>query len=124
MSAGNLFETERKAFDLRTKVITSSTGVVTYTARVGGASDNFIVDRVIQVTTTSGNAMAIAVPKGKYAGQQLLVVCVVSGGGADNITTVVTCGDNITPITGTGGWGILLWIDDTNGWVAMAGSAA
>lgn len=118
MSAGNFFETERKAFDLRTKAITTSASVITYTARVGGASDNFIVDRVIQITTTSGNSMVVTVPNGKYPGQQLLIVFVTEGN-AETVTTSVSTGNNITQRDATGEWSILMWIDDTNGWVEM-----
>lgn len=122
-TAGNYFEVERKAFKLRTKVLTTSATNTTYTARMGGASDNFIIDRVIQVVTTSGNNMAITVGSGVYPGQQLLVECTTNAGTTDNITTVTTTGDDGTTITGVSGWTIILWIDDTNGWVAMAGSA-
>jgi len=122
-SAGNWFETERKAFKLRTKVLTTSATNTTYTARMGGASDNFIIDRVIHVVTTSGNNMAITVGDGVYAGQQLLVECTTNAGTTDNITTPTTTGDDGTTITGVSGYTVLLWIDDTNGWVEMAGSA-
>ena len=122
-SAGNWFETERKAFKLRTKVLTTSATNTTYTARMGGAGDNFIIDRVIQVITTSSNNMAITVLDVVYPGQQLLVECTTNAGTTDNITTVTTTGDDGTTITGVSGWTIVMWIDDTNGWVAMAGSA-
>jgi len=37
-SAGNWFETRRKAHDLRTKTITTSSTVTSYTTRAGGTS--------------------------------------------------------------------------------------
>ena len=72
MSAGNYFEVERKAFDLRTKALLSS--LATYTVRVGGSGDNFIIDRVIVVDGTSGTALTITLPDGKFYGQKILVI--------------------------------------------------
>lgn len=119
-TAGNFFEVERKAFKLRTKILTTSSTNTTYTTRAGGASDNFIIDRVIQVTTTSGNSMDITVSNGVYPGQQLLVVTVSHAGGAETVTTDVDTGDDGTGISTTGSWSLLMWIDDTNGWVELA----
>ena len=121
-SSGNWFETQRKAYKLRTKELTTSTGNITYTAKVGSASDNFIVDAVIQVTTTSTFSMTITVPDGVYPGQELLVVFVAEGG-TETIATSTTTGDNGTSLTAAGGWTKMLWIDDTNGWIEMAKSA-
>lgn len=122
-SSGNWFETKRKAYKLRTKVLTTSATNVTYTAKMGAASDNFIVDAVIQVITVSGNDMAITVPNGVYSGQTLLIECTTNGGTTDTIDGTTDKGDNSTQITGVSGWSLLLWIDSTNGWVEQAGSA-
>ncbi len=122
-SSGNWFETKRKAYKLRTKVLTTSATVTTYTAKTGRASDSFIVDRVIQVVTTSGNDMTIIIPDGVFAGQQLLIECTTNDGGTDTIDGDVTTGNDSTQITGVSGWSILMWIDDTNGWIEMAQSA-
>lgn len=119
MSAFNWFDTERKAFDLRNVELTTASGDITYTARTGRVADNFVIDRVIEVTTTSTYDMTITVPDGVYAGQQLLIVFVAEGG-TDVINTSTTTGDEITELTQAGAWSILLWIDDTNGWVEMA----
>lgn len=119
MSAFNWFSTEKKAFDLRNVELTTASGNITYTARTGRVADNFVIDRVIEVTTTSTYDMTISVPDGVYAGQQLLIVMVAEGG-TDVVNTSVDTGDNITEISTAGAWGILLWIDDTNGWVEMA----
>jgi len=121
-SSGNWFETKRKAYKLRTKELTTSATNITYTSRAGGAGDGFIIDRVIQVTTTDGNSMDITVSNGVYPGQKLLVVF-VSEANAETIVTDVDTGDDGTTLTATGGWKILLWIDDTNGWIEMAASA-
>ncbi len=121
-SSGNWFETQRKAYKLRTRELTTSTGNITYTAKVGSASDNFIVDAVIQVTTTSTFSMTITVPNGVYPGQELLVVFVAEGG-TETVATSTTLGDNGTSLTAAGGWTKMLWIDGTNGWIEMAKSA-
>jgi hypothetical protein len=123
MSAGNWFETQRKAFKQRTKAITTSSTVTTYTAKVGGSGDDFIIDRVIQVTSTSGNSMTITVPNAKFAGQQLLVVFVLDAGGSDTVDITTTTGDNGTQLTATSGWSLIMWIDDANGWIEVAKSA-
>jgi len=123
MSKGNWFETKRGAYKLRTKVLTTSSTNTTYTAKTGRATDNFITDAVIQVVTTDGNDMTITVPNGVHTGQTLLVECTTNAGTNDTIDATTDTGDNATQITGVSGWSMLLWIDDTNGWVEMAGSA-
>ena len=45
MSAFNWFNTERQAFNMRTKTLLTASGVVTYTAKTGRVDDNFIIDR-------------------------------------------------------------------------------
>lgn len=121
-SSANWFETKRKAYKLRTKVLTTSAALTTYTTRAGGASDSFIIDRVILVTTTNGNNMDITVTDGVYPGQELLVVF-VSEANVETIITDVDTGDDGTTLTAASGYTILLWIDDTNGWVEKAASA-
>ena len=119
-SAGNFFETERKAFDLRTKSIASTAAASTYTARVGGASDNFIVDRVIRMDTSLGGTMTVTLPNGKYYGQRCLVILeVFSGNGA--VTTPT--GDEATSMTGAGGYSDMVWMGDTLGWVELNNEA-
>jgi len=111
-SAGNFFETERKAFDLRTKAITAN-----YTARVGGASDNFIVDRVINVTNSNTTAnITVTVPAGKYAGQKLLVVYTLASGTGN---LVISCTGTIANQTATGGYALMEWINSSIGWVPV-----
>jgi len=118
-SAGNWFETERKAFDLRTKELLSS--VATYTARVGGASDNFIVDRVIRVDGTSGTALVITLPNGKYYGQQILVTLDIwAATSTVDVDVETTAGTDSTQITGAGGYTMLVWLGGTTGWVEFA----
>ena len=119
MSAFNWFDTERKAFDLRTKNLTTKSGNTTYTARTGRAADNFVIDRVIRVTTTSTYSMVITVPNGVYYGQQLLVLFEVEGG-TETVTTSVAKGENITSLEAAGSWSILIWLGSTLGWDEMA----
>jgi hypothetical protein len=121
-SAGNWFETQRKAYDLRTKALTTSSTVTTYTAKVGGASDGFVVDRVIRVTTTSGNSMTITVPDGKFYGQRLLVIFEVEGNN-ENVDATTTTGDNATQMTAAGGYSDLVWQGSTLGWVELSSEA-
>ena len=122
MSAGNLFETRRKAFKLRTKEITTSASLITYTTRAGGTGDNFIVDRVINVTTTSGNNMAITVSNGVYEGQRLLINFTAEGG-TDTVDSTATTGGAFTQLTDIGGYNILEWVNTTTGWVEVKASA-
>jgi len=124
-SSGNWFETERKAFDLRTKSLVSSTTNLTYTARVGGASDNFIIDRVIRVDSSSGSVMTITLPDGKYYGQRLLVVCdAYAATGTVNVDVDTVAGTDATPLTGAGGYTILEWHGSTaGGWDEIKASA-
>ena len=119
-SAGNWFETERKAYDLRTKSLLSS--VATYTARVGGASDDFVIDRVIRVDGTSGTALTITVPDGKYYGQRLLVILEVYAA-TSTVAVTTTTGDNATQMTAAGGYSDLVWMGDTLGWVELSNEA-
>jgi len=122
MAAHNWFNTEQKAFDLRTVSLTTADGNITYTARTGRVADNFVIDRVIEVTTTSTFDMTITLPNGTYIGQQLLVVFKAEGG-TDQIDVDVDKGDDSTPLTAVGGWTIMLWTGSTNGWVEMAAHA-
>ena len=122
MAGANWFETRRSAFKLRTKEITTSSSLVTYTTRAGGAGDNFIVDRVINVTTTSGNNMAITVSNGVYEGQRLLINFIAEGG-TDTVDSTATIGGAFTQLTDIGGYNILEWVNATTGWVETKASA-
>ena len=121
-SAGNLYETERKASNLRTVDITTSATVGTYTVRLGGASDNFIMDRVINVTTASTYDLAVTLGSGVYVGQRLTVNYVAEG---DNASVTFTVGvGSATDLTAATGYTILEWTHaSTGGWVELAASA-
>lgn len=120
MSSGNWFETERVAYDLRTKELLSSAS--TYTAKVGGASDGFKIDRVIVVDGTSGTALTITLPDGKYYGQRCLVILEVYAA-TSTVDVSTTTGDDATQMTAAGGYSDLVWHGDTLGWVELSNEA-
>ena len=122
MSAFNWFNTQNKALDLRTKQLTSASGVVTYTAKTGRAADNFEVDRVIRVTTGSTFDMDITVPDGVAYAQRLLVIFEVEGG-TDTVDVTTTTGDDATQMTAAGGYWEGEWHGSTLGWATINGSA-
>lgn len=121
MSAANFFNTERQAYDLRTVNWTADEAA--YTAKTGRVADNFVIDRVIRVTTTSsGNDKTITVPDGTYYGQELLVILEVLGDD-ETLDVSTTTGDDATQMTGAGGYSVLQWQGDTLGWVELAQEA-
>jgi len=122
MSAGNFFHTEKMAYDLRTKALTTSATVTTYTAKTGRVADNFVVDRVIRVDGTSGSAMTITVPDGVYYGQRLLVILEVYAA-TSTVDVSTTTGDDATQMTAAGGYSDLVWMGDTLGWVELSSEA-
>lgn len=122
MSAGNYFETKRKAHDLRTVQLTTADGDITYTAKMGGTSDNFRHDRVIRVTTTATFSMTITVPDGTYYGQKLLVIFEVEASN-ETVDVSTTTGDDATQMTAAGGYSDLQWHGSTLGWVELSNEA-
>lgn len=121
MSVGNYFETRRKAFKLRTKNITTSASLTTYSTRVGGPSDDFIEDRVIKVTTTSGNSITITVSNGVYEGQRVLIIFQAEG--SNETVTITPTKGSATNLTATPGYTLLEWSNVTTGWVEIKASA-
>ena len=113
MSAFNYFNTREKAFDMRTLVLTNE---ATYTVKVGSTSDNFQVDRVIEVvTTTGGNNLVITVPDGEYPGQQLLMILKTLGHD-ETVTITTTTGDD-EAMSAAGDFVSMEWIDSAvSGW--------
>ena len=122
MSSFNWFTTENKALNLRTKNLATKSGNITYTAKTGRAADNFVVDRVIKVTTTSTFVMTITVPDGVAYGQQLLVLFEVEGN-AETVDVATTTGDDATQMTAAGGYWLGMWHGSTLGWCTIASSA-
>lgn len=117
MSVGNYFETRRKAFKLRTKDITTSASLTTYTTKVGGPSDDFIEDRVIKITTTDGNDITITVSNGLYEGQKVLIIFQTEGND-ETVTVTTTTGDDYS-MTAEDDYCFLEWANVTTGWVAL-----
>lgn len=118
MSAGNWFNTEQRAFNMRTKQLTTADGTITYTAKTGRSTDDFIVDRVIRVTSIADYAMTITLPDGVHYGQQCLVIFEVLGDD-ETVDVTTTTGDNATQMTAAGGYSNLMWTGDTLGWVEL-----
>jgi len=123
-SAGNLFETMRKAIDLRTKEITSSSTVTTYTIRTGGTTYNFIEDAVVEITTGDGCDLAIALPDGTYLGQKILIKHVVDGGSSTITVTASTGSGGDSTLDTAEQYMYVMWIGGTTGWIALSESVA
>lgn len=124
MSSTNLFETRRKAFVLRTFAISTSSTVTTYTAKVGTVANNFVVDRVIDVTTTANNDITITVPDGQFEGQRLLINFTAEGS-AETVTVAASTGTGgDSTMTSAGQYMSLEWVNSTTGWVALSESVA
>ena len=105
----------------RVKVLTTSTTVITYTAKTGRAADDFVIDRIIRVNGTSGSAMTITLPDGVYYGQELLVVLeTYAATSTVDVDVDTVAGTDSTQITGAGGYTILRWFGSTIGWLEIA----
>lgn len=122
MSVANFFNTEGRAYNLRTVNLTTASGDITYTAKTGRAADNFVCDRFIRVTTTSTYSMTITVPDGSYYGQILDVLFEVEGG-TETVDVSTTTGDDATQMTAAGGYWHGMWAGSTIGWITLDGSA-
>jgi len=110
MSAFNWFTTRKKAFDLRTVAVSAA-----YTARLGSVANNFIIDRVINVSDPAAN-IAITIPNGTYEGQQLLVN-LLSDTNSKTTTVTTTTGSDYA-LTTAGDYASIEWTNATTGWIA------
>lgn len=106
----------------RVKQFTTASGAITYTAKTGRAADDFVIDRVIRVTTAATYSLTITVPNGVYYGQRLDVLFEVEGS-EETITTTTSQGDNGTSLTAAGGYNRFEWFGATIGWVLTDSSA-
>lgn len=106
----------------RVKHFTTASGVITYTAKTGRAADDFVIDRVIRVTTTDGYDLTITLPNGVYYGQTVLVI-LETNGGTDTVDVTASTGDSATTMTAAGGYYYAIWAGSTIGWVKISGSA-
>ncbi len=118
MSANNWFETRQKAFELRVKTLTTTSALVTYTAKVN--KEAFMdgnVERVIDVVTSAGNDMVITVPDAVYPGQELLITFLTEGSN-ETVTVTTTTGSDYS-LTAANDYAILEWVNANVGWVAL-----
>lgn len=119
MSANNLFETRRKGFVLRTVAVTAD-----YTVKVGSVANNFIVDRVLNITTTDGSNIAITLGDALYEGQRLLINFTTEGNAETITVTAETGSGGDSTMTSAGEYMSLEWVNSTLGWVVLAESVA
>jgi hypothetical protein len=122
MSAENFQAKEDYGNTQRVKQFTTAPGVITYTAKTGRAADDFIIDRVLRVTTGSTYSLTVTVPDGVYYGQTLLVLFEVKGG-TETVDVTTTTGDDATQMTAAGGYWYGMWHGSTIGWCTIASSA-
>ena len=122
MASENFLAKEDFGVSSRVKQFTTADGKITYTAKTGRAADEFVIDRVIRVTTASTFSLTITIPDGVYYGQQLLVIFEVEGG-TETINANPTTGDNSTQLTAAGAWTIMQWAGSTIGWLELNASA-
>jgi len=115
MSATNRELTKKKAAAFTTVNLATATGAITYTAKTGRATDSFIFDNFIRVTTTSTFSMTITIPDGVYYGQQLHVLFEVEGN-TETVDVSTTTGDSGTQLTAAGDYTIFEWHGSTIGW--------
>ena len=119
MAAENFLAKDDFGVTQRVKQFTTSSGVITYTCKTGRAEDDFVIDRVLRVTTGSTYSLTITVPNGVYYGQRLLIIFEVEGG-TETIDTATTTGEEITQLTAAGSWSELVWLGSTIGWSEFA----
>lgn len=122
MSSENFLAKDDFGQSQRVKQFTTASGAITYTAKTGRAADDFVIDRVIRVTTASTYSLTITVPDGVYYGQRLDVLFEVEGG-TETIATTTTTGDNGTSLTAAGGYNRFEWMGSTIGWILTDSSA-
>jgi len=122
MASENFLAREYFGISSRVKQLTTKDGLITYTAKTGRAADEFVIDRVIRVTTASTFSMTITLPDGVYYGQRCLVIFEVEGG-TETVDVSTTTGDDATQMTAAGGYSDLVWHGDTLGWVELSNEA-
>jgi len=122
MAAENFLAKDDFGQSQREKSLSTKSGLITYTAKTGRAADDFVIDRVIRVTTTSTFDMTITVPDGVYYGQRLLVIFEVEGS-SETVDVSTTTGDDATQMTAAGGYSDLVWMGSTLGWVELSNEA-
>ena len=122
MASENFLARDDYGQSQRVKQFTTASGAITYTAKTGRAADDFVVDRVIRVTTAATYSLTITVPNGVYFGQTLLVLFEVEGS-AETVDVTTNTGDDATQMTAAGGYWLGMWAGSTIGWMTISGSA-
>lgn len=122
MASENFLARDDFGVTQRVKQLSTKSGVITYTAKTGRATDDFVIDRVIRVTTTSTYDMTITLPDGVYYGQKLTVLFEVEGSD-ETVDVSTTTGDSGTQLTGAGGYNRFEWHGSTIGWCLTDSSA-
>lgn len=106
----------------RVKQFTTASGAITYTAKTGRATDDFVIDRVIRVTSASDYALTITLPNGVYYGQLLTVVFEVLGDD-ETIDIDVDTGTDSTQLDAAGEWTTMQYLGSTIGWKELSTNA-
>ena len=106
----------------RVKQFTTGSGAITYTAKTGRAADDFVIDRVLRVTSTADYALTITLPNGVYYGQLLTVVFEVLGDN-ETIDIDVDTGTDSTQLDAAGEWTVMQYLGGTIGWKELATNA-
>jgi hypothetical protein len=119
MASENFLARDDFGVTQRVKHFTTSSGNITYTAKTGRAADDFVIDRVIRVTTTADYALTITLPDGVYYGQRCLVI-LETVGDDETLDVSTTTGDDATQMTAAGGYSDLVWMGSTLGWVELS----
>jgi polygalacturonase len=114
MAGTNLFQTRKRAHDLRTTNVTT-----TYTVQTGRSADGHHVDRVVDVTDPAA-AFTITIPDGAYEGQCLLIN-LLSNTSAVNVTVAASTGSAGDSVLDTAGdYMSLEWVNATTGWIVLS----
>lgn len=107
----------------RVKHFTTASGKITYTAKTGRPADDFVIDRVIRVTSTEGYDLTITLPNGVYYGQRCDVLFETRAASGDTVDVSPSTGDSGTQLTGAGGYNRYEWFGSTIGWTLTDSSA-
>jgi len=122
MASENFLARDDFGVTQRVKHFTTASGKITYTAKTGRATDGFVIDRVIRVTTTSTYSLTITLPDGYYYDQRCLVIFETEGG-TETVDVTSSTGDNGTQLTAAGGYNEFVWHGETLGWALVNSSA-
>ncbi len=118
MSAGNFFNTEKRASEQYTKTVNA-----TYTVKTGRVTDNFVFDRVLNIVNPAAN-FTITLPDGSFQGQRLQINQGSNTGSKTTTVAAATGSGGDSTLDTAGQYMILEWVNSTTGWVAVSESVA